>query len=129
MGRAFFPGGVMLLLDAHLDDGEAYGTIEYTQVQSRRDNTLRIFADVECVGIFREGSEAVVVGPITRHFGDQVTEINPGDWWFVHVREGGAEKDLISTAIARRNRALRLCQEGPESAAGLRAVDGNLSIH
>jgi hypothetical protein len=129
MGRAFFPGGVMLLLDAHLENGSAYGSMEYTEVQSRRDNTLRVFADVECLGLFRDNSEAVVAGPISRHFGGQVTEINPGDWWVVHVKEGKPEGDLISTTIARRARALTLCQNGPETAAHLRAVDGDLSIH
>jgi hypothetical protein len=129
MGRAFFPGGVMLLIDAHLDDGRAYGNVEYTEVQSRGDNTLRVFADVECVGLFNDLEEAVVTGPITRHFGARATEIEPGDWWVVHVREGAPERDLISTTITRRARALTLCHSGPEGAATLRAVDGDLSIH
>ncbi len=129
MGRAFFPGGVMMLIDAHLQDGEAYGTMEYTQVQSRGDNTLRIFIDVECVGLFSDGTRAVVAGPITRSFGDQVTEINSGDWWMIQVQEGGSDMDLISTNIASRNRALSVCQVGPENSANLRAVDGDLSIH
>lgn len=129
MGRAFFPGGVMLLLDAHLDDGRAYGTIEYTEVQTRGDNTLRVFADVECVGLFNDVEEAVVTGPISRHFGARATEIEPGDWWVVHVREGAAEGDLISTTITRKDQALNLCHSGPQGAATLRAVDGDLSIH
>ena len=103
--------------------------MEYTQVQSRGDNTLRIFADVECVGLFDDGAQAVVAGPITRHFGDQVTEILARDWWMIHIQEGGSENDLISTKIGSRDRALTVCQVGPESAANLRAVDGDLSIH
>jgi hypothetical protein len=129
MGRSFFPGGVMVLIDAHLQDGRGYGTVEYSEVQSRGENALRLFVDVECVGLFGEGAEAVVTGPISRSYGDQVTEINAGDWWVVHVMEGGSDGDLLSAFVADRARALSICQVGPEGSANLRAVDGDLSIH
>ncbi len=47
----------------------------------------------------------------------------------IQVQEGGSDMDLVSTSIASRNRALSVCQVGPETSANLRAVDGDLSIH
>jgi len=129
MGRAFFPGGVMVLIDAHLRDGIASGTVEYSRVENRRENTFRVDVDVRCVGLFRDGSQAVVAGPVSRVDGDYMGNVGVRAWWVVQVEEGGSEGDRILSQRHDRDRALSLCHNGPTGAATLRAVDGDLSIH
>jgi hypothetical protein len=129
MGRAFFPGGVMVLVDAHLRDGAASGRVEYSRVESRGDNAFRIEMDVRCVGLFRDGSQAVVAGAVSRIDGDVEGTVGPRDWWVVQVEEGGPEGDRILSQRYDRNSALSICQNGPTGAATLKAVDGDLSIH
>jgi hypothetical protein len=129
MGRAMFPGGIMVLVEAHLLEGRSSGKLEYSQVLSRGENTFRLMAQVECVGVFGEGSKAVVAGPITRTDGDFEGRVKPGDWWFVHLEEGGEGGDRISAGRHDRHRALALCQQGPSGSATLEAVEGDLSIH
>lgn len=129
MGRAFFPGGIMILMDAHLQDGSSYGTMQYSRVETRGDNTLRVDVEVRCVGLFRGGSEAIVTGPVARVDGDYRGSIGIRDWWLTHVKEGGEEGDLVVSSRYDQDRALTLCQTGPSTAATLRAVDGDLSIH
>ena len=129
MGRAFFAGGVMVLIDAHLREGIATGTLEYTRVESRGDNTFRVNVDVRCVGIFRDGSQAVIAGPVSRADGDLMGTIGVLSWWVVQVEEGGPEGDLIISQRHDRDRALTLCHDGPTVHATRRAVVGDLSIH
>ena len=129
MGRAFFPGGIMVLVDAHLLEGRPSGTLEYSQVQSRGEISLRVQVNVSCVGIFRDGTRAVVAGPVARADGDYMGRIGVGDWWVLELEEGGPEGDLILSGRDERDRALSVCQQGPDGAATLRAVDGDLSIH
>jgi len=119
----------MVLLDAHLLEGRPSGSMEYSQVQSRGEITFRVQVDVACVGVFHEGAQAVVAGPISRADGDYMGRIGVGDWWVVQLEEGGPEGDLILSGRNDRNRALGICQQGPDGAATLRAVDGDLSIH
>jgi len=129
MGRAFFQGGIMVLLDAHIQDGRAYGSAEYSRVESAGDNTLRVSMEVQCVGLFQDGSTAIVTGPVTRSDGDIMGHIGVGDWWLIHVQEGSAEGDLISASRQEKQRALSTCHSGPDIAATIRAVDGDISIH
>jgi hypothetical protein len=128
MGRAFFPGGIMVLLDAHLQGGNASGTAEYTQVESGGGTTLRVQMGVECVGVFKDRAQAVVVGPVTRVDGDFEGHVGPTDWWMIQVEEGGSEGDLIRSGRETRQRAFFFCHEGSTQAANLRAVDGDISI-
>ncbi len=129
IGRAFYPGGIMVLVDAHLRDGISSGTVEFSQVQSRGEITLRVFSEVDCVGLFKNGTQAVVAGPITRVDGDYEGLIGSRDWWMVQIEEGGSDGDLLFSSRIPRDRGLSFCQEGPAQAATLRAVDGDLSIH
>jgi hypothetical protein len=129
MGRAFFPGGVMVLIDANSRDGFASGTVEYSQVESRGENTFRVSVDVRCIGLFRDGSQAVVAGPVSRVDGDLMGNVGVRDWWVVQVEEGGSEGDRILSQRHDQDRALTLCHNGPTGAVTLRAVDGDLSIH
>ncbi len=129
MGRAYFPGGIMVLIDAHLLEGRPSGSMEYSQVQSRGEISLRVQVDVSCVGVFRDGTRAVVAGPVARVDGDYLGRIGVGDWLVIQVEEGGPEGDLILSRRDDRNRALRVCQQGPDGAGTLRALDGDLSIH
>lgn len=128
LGRAFFPGGVMVLMDAHLEEGEAYGRVEYSRVRSRGESTFRVEVDVQCVGLFQEGAQAIVAGPVSRVAGDYTGLVGPMDWWMIQVEEGGSEGDRILSQRESKQRALSLCQNGSNQAATLRAVDGDLSI-
>ena len=129
MGRAFFPGGIMVLVDAHLTEGRGHGTMEYSQVLSRGENSLRVQVDVACVGLFQDGTQAVVAGPVSRADGDIHGRFGAGDWWVIQIEEGGPEGDMIRSSRSDQNRALSFCQGGPVGAATLRSLDGDLSIH
>lgn len=129
LGRAFFPGGIMVLLDAQLREGQASGVFEYSQVRSGGETSLRVSVEVACIGVFQDGGEAVVAGPVTRVDGDYQGRVGVNDWWMVQVEEVEGEGDLIRSARVDRYRALDMCQQGPRQAATLQAVDGDLSIH
>jgi hypothetical protein len=129
MGRAFFPGGIMIRVDAHLEDGQASGTLESTEVTGGGESTLRIVAQVECIGLFEDRTTAVITGPITEKYGDRGGRISALDWWILEITDGGQEGDLIWQAPISQVRAMEACNQRPASPRGLRAVDGDISIY
>ncbi|MFC1575456.1 hypothetical protein ACFL5A_02260 [Gemmatimonadota bacterium] len=129
MGRGLFTGGIMVLVDAHLTDGRADGAMEYSQVHEGGGGALRVISVVSCVGIFRDGTEAVVAGPVSQVYGDIRNLFDTQDWWVLEIREGGEEGDLIRANRQPRIRALERCHGGPTSIPNLRSVDGDISIH
>ena len=128
MGRGFFEGGVMILLDARTHEGQTSGTAEHSRVQTGGESTFRVVLDVRCMGVFTEGTVAIVTGPIDEIYGDQLGVASARDWWVIQGEEGGQDGDRILSGQETQDRALTLCQRGPTAGATLKAVDGNLSI-
>ena len=119
----------MLLVDAHLEDGRAWGSIEYSRVHEGGGGALRVMAEVSCVGLFRDGTEAVVTGPVSNVYGDPGNRIDVQDWWVLEIRDRGEEGELLRASNQNRQRALDRCISGFQDLPTLQSVDGDITIH
>lgn len=115
------PPGISITVSAWEDDaGNVSGQIQY----SRFNGTLDFHATVECLGVFDEGTVAVVAGPAWA----QVDSVAEGAWAVVEIGEGGVGSgDLVRVRLLDQTTAEYVCGH-PSYSWGAILTDGNFNI-
>ena len=118
---------VLLKLDAKVRGGVASGTMTYKRIRPRGMPPLELEAEVRCLGVFANGTQAVVTGPVTKWVNDPKKLVPPKSWLILQIKDEGTA-DQARAGYQPEKIARGKCTKGPDGIFPGKAIAGDITI-